>query len=278
MIEKISLKYQLLAAFTVISLLLLIVISTVAIGNISIVGSNTEEIATESLEEQIIRNMLHSSEENAAIIEKKAYNAATAVLALTEATKELFSSTADNYPYKSSFFDLNIDDVPNVIFNDTLDAKISLSASTYYHPAATVITTELNESISKSSYLDPVFKSLYNDYPEFARFKVAFENGGILRQYPASVISEDRAYNPTSDFWYNHGKNAPNRMLQYTPPTFDTISGAWVITVSQVVYDDFDNLVGVVGADLKLTSIQQKVDDIKFLESGYAFLTLINGW
>ena len=280
MLEKLNIRTQILGSFIILASIILLVISSIALVNINLAGGNTQRLATKSMDDQINRNMLLSSNETAQIIARKVYTAESIVRSLADATEQLFSSDLDVYGYKSSYLDLNVSNIPlagsNEKYNGTI---ISTYASSYYVPLTTlddlsVITLEMNNTISKSSHLDVAFKSFFTDYPEFAWFKVAFEDGDILRRYPASIISEtDRSYDPTQDQWYTKASDASRGTIIVTDPYIDPVVNEWIISVAKKIYDD-DGEIGVVAADYKLDDVRDLVNKIEFLTSGYAALIL----
>ncbi len=280
MLEKLNIRTQILGSFIILATIILLVISSIALVNIYLVGGNTQRLATKSMDDQINRNMLLSSSETAQIIARKFYTAETIVQSIVDATEQLFSSDLDVYGYKSSYLDLNVSSIPlaetHEGYNDTI---ISTYASTYYVPLTTlnnlsVITLDMNNTISKSSHLDVIFKSIFNDYPEFAWFKVAFDDGDIIRRYPASIISEtDRSYRPTQDNWYTEASDASRGTIIITDPYFDPIVNEWIVSVAKKIYDN-DGEIGVVAVDYKLDDVRDLVDNIEFLTSGYAALIL----
>ena len=280
MLEKLNIRTQILGSFIILASIILLVISSIALVNIYLVGGNTQRLATKSMDDQINRNMLLSSNETAQIIARKFYTAEAIVQSLADATEQIFSDDPDVYGYKSSYLDLNVSNIPlaetNEKYNDTI---ISTFASSYYVPLTTlndlsVITLEMNNTISKSSHLDVVFKSFSTDYPEFAWFKVAFDYGNIIRRYPASIISDpDRSYNPTQDQWYTEASEASRGAIIITDPYFDYVVNEWIVSVAKKIYDN-DGEMGVVAVDYKLDDVRDLVDDIEFLTSGYASLIL----
>ncbi|MHA2202280.1 MAG: cache domain-containing protein [Candidatus Hodarchaeales archaeon] len=278
MLENLNIRTQILGSFIILASIILFVISSIALVNINLVGGNTQKLATKAMEDQINRNMLLSSNETAQIIARKVYTAEAVVQSLANAAEQLFSSDLDVYGYKSSYLDLNVSNMPLAENLENYSGIISTYASSYYVPFTTlnnlsIITPEMNNTISKSSHLDVVFKSFFDDYPEFAWFKVAFEDGDILRQYPASLISADRSYNPTQDLWYTEASDASRGTIIITDPYIDLVVDEWVISVAKKIYDD-DGEIGVVAADYKLDDLREVVNDIEFLKSGFAALIL----
>ncbi|MHA2244168.1 MAG: cache domain-containing protein [Candidatus Hodarchaeales archaeon] len=273
MLENLNIRTQILGSFIILASIILFVISAIALVNINLVGGNTQRLATKAMDDQIKRNILLSSNETAQIIERKIYTAEAVVQSLANAAEQLFSSDNDVYGNKSSYIDTNVSNMPLVESHENYSGIISTFASSYYVPLTTVITPEMNNTISKSSHLDVAFKSFFYDYPEFAWLKVAFDDGNILRRYPARLISSDRSYNPTQDQWYTEASDASRGTIIITDPYIDQVVDEWVISVAKKIYDD-DGEIGVVAVDYKLDDLRGVVNDIEFLTSGYAALIL----
>ena len=70
-LERFTIRDQILVSFAVITTISVLVISGLAIANVNIVGNATEDESSNALESQITRNMQKTSAENAQIIERK---------------------------------------------------------------------------------------------------------------------------------------------------------------------------------------------------------------
>lgn len=275
MLEKFNIKTQILGSFVVFAAIILLVISTLSVVNIFLVGNNTQRLATEAMDDQIKRNMLLKSSETAQIIQRKFQTAEAVVHSIATAAQQLFSPTIDVFNDQVSYLDLNVSNMPG--YSD--QTNVSMFASTYYAPDTSLydlsaLTTEMNETISRSTHLDPLFKSFYSDYSEIVWFKVCFKNGEILRKYPGSVINPVRTYDPSEENWYLKAIIASRGIVISTDPYIDPIVNEWVVTFAKAFFDDDGLVLGVVAADIYLQSIQDEVNAIHFLETGYSALVL----
>ncbi|MHA2303955.1 MAG: cache domain-containing protein [Candidatus Hodarchaeales archaeon] len=282
MLEKFNIKTQILGSFVVFATIILLVISSLSIVNIFLVGNNTQRLATEAMDDQIKRNMLLKSFETAQIIQRKFQTAEAVVHSIAAAAEQLFSPTIDVFNDQASYLDLNVSNMPQVGYDNIYKTNISLFASTYYAPGTSLddlstLTVEMNETISQSTHLDPLFKSFFSDYSEFVWFKVCFKNGEILRKYPGSVINTARTYDPSEEHWYLKAIIATRGTVISTDPYIDPVVNEWVVTVAKTFFDDDGSELGVVAADLYLQSIQDEVNAIHFLDTGYSALVLKNG-
>ncbi|MHA2248594.1 MAG: cache domain-containing protein [Candidatus Hodarchaeales archaeon] len=282
MLEKFNIKTQILGSFVVFATIILLVISIISLLFIGFVGDNTQGLATEAMDDQINRNMLLKSSETAQIIQRKFQTAEAVVHSIAAAAQQLFSPTIDVFNDQTSYLDLNVSNIPQAVYDNIYKTNISLFASTYYAPGTSLddlstLTTEMNETISRSTHLDPLFKSFYSDYSEFVWFKVCFKNGEILRKYPGSLINTLRTYDPSGEQWYLKAIIATRGTVISTDPYIDPVVNEWVVTVAKAFFDDGGSELGVVAADIYLQSIQDEVNAIHFLDTGYSALVLKNG-
>ncbi len=265
-LRDISIQAQLLISFFGIALVSMLLISGLTLNNISSIGENTIDLSTQELKDQIITNIGKNSEENSRIIEQKFSNAEGAVQRIVKATEELFktdSAIGERPSYPDSEFNTTL---PDNELDPTYGEVISKTTSTYYYPGT--LTPQMNETVKRSSSLDLVFRSIYAENPNYVWLYVAFKDG-VFRNFPGAAVDLDKEYNPPQEDWYIEAVDLRGD-LTYSPPYMDITQGL-VISLTQAVYIDGD-LIGVVGLDFKTTTIRDKVLDVNFLDSGYAFL------
>ncbi|MHA2100995.1 MAG: hypothetical protein ACW99A_20160, partial [Candidatus Kariarchaeaceae archaeon] len=200
MLEKFSIRAQILGLFTVLSFVILLITASLALNNIASIGDKTETIATEAMVEQIHRNMLLSSDESANVIERKAFTAFSTVQALADAASQILSD--DIFEETSTYSDLEVNSISDAYSDVEYGFLISKNTSTYYTPDSTTLTLAINSTIKKSANLDTIFSSLFQDNPEFLWFNLVITKGKILRRFPGSLVSVDRNYDPTVEAWY----------------------------------------------------------------------------
>ncbi|MCH8907804.1 MAG: HAMP domain-containing protein [Candidatus Heimdallarchaeota archaeon] len=281
MLEKYSIKSQILISFTVMATLTMLITASLALNSINTVGQETTELSEDVMLDQVNRNMLLSSEEAGGVAHKQGTNGWSVVLALASATKQIFSQRNDVFQPKQSYLDLQVNLIADSDIDPDYGIQISRSVSTYYVPQITIenldvsLTESMNETIMKTGNLDIIFSSLLEENPEFSWLKVVFEEDKIMRRFPGSIISTNRNYDPTLDPWYLAAKASLEPL--FTLPFVDPIVNSWVITIAAPLYDEENKFLGVAAGDLTLAAIQEKIGDIEFLESGYATLILPNG-
>lgn len=85
---------------------------------------------------------------------------------------------------------------------------------------------------------------------------------------PADGLPAD--YDPTSRPWYK-GAVAANGFI-WTDPYVDATSGSLVLSAAKPVFDNNNQLVGVVAVDLSLATLAEKIGAIKVGEKGYVYV------
>lgn len=103
----------------------------------------------------------------------------------------------------------------------------------------------------------------------------------------SSGDSDDNAcYNPESRDWYTQAAamtpdddTGLGDVIVQDPYMDATSSQDWLVTLSRAVYSssDADTPLGVVGVDVRLEQVQESVEAIEFLDSGYSILATTNG-
>lgn len=270
MIEKYSIRTQILILFTILSFVILLITAGLALNNISTVGDKTTSIASDAMIDQIHRNMLLSSKESANVIERQAFTAFSTIQALADSAEQILVD--DIFEETQSYSDLEVSGISDAVEDIDYGFLLSKSTSTHYTPTSTILSLEINSTIKKSANMDLIFKSLFEDNPEFLWFKLVITEGKIMRRFPGSLISADRNFDPTVETWYSQAilTNGPI----FTPPNYETNIGKWVITIAIPLHNADGDNIGVVSGDLTLNAIQAKVGEIQFLDTGFASLIL----
>lgn len=83
-------------------------------------------------------------------------------------------------------------------------------------------------------------------------------------------------YDYPNQEWYKNGINTKNS-IGWTQPYYDSLTNITMITAAVPLYDSNKNFLGIVTADMDLTNLQKNIDNIKFGETGKAFLIDKNG-
>ncbi len=267
-------KTQIMVSFAAITTISLLIITVISINNVGVIGNSINEESTDALESQIITNMKLSSSENAAIIQNKFQNAEASVARIVKATESIFSG---DYIFNNvtSYRDNETESIPDAALNIDYGEVISPSTSTYYIPASVgAVTADINSTVNRSAHMDGLLSSIWDENPEYVWLYISF-NDGVFRNFPGAHVDSDGLYTPTQEEWHTDAVTQRGE-LTYSEPYFDITQGL-VVSLTQAVYVN-NNVIAVVGLDFKTKTIQEKVLDVNFLDSGYASLMQSNDY
>lgn len=89
---------------------------------------------------------------------------------------------------------------------------------------------------------------------------------GLFMQYPVQKMPD--GYDPRERPWYQEALNAEKGKQVITKPYVAASTGKMVITIAQKMKDGS----GVIGLDMEIDSLLQKLKEIKIGQKGYAFI------
>ncbi|MCC9088742.1 methyl-accepting chemotaxis protein [Bacillus pumilus] len=89
---------------------------------------------------------------------------------------------------------------------------------------------------------------------------------GLFMQYPVQKMPD--GYDPRERPWYQEALNAESGKQVITKPYLAASTGKMVITIAQKMKDGS----GVIGLDMEIDSLLQKLKEIKIGQKGYAFI------
>jgi methyl-accepting chemotaxis protein len=93
-----------------------------------------------------------------------------------------------------------------------------------------------------------------------------------FKMVPAANIPEN--YNPSSEEWFQSASKSKKEAVWSRP--YKNATGAYVITVSKAVYSGSE-LIGVIGVDINLTSLTNRINDLNIGYNGYPLIIAKNG-
>lgn len=179
----------------------------------------------------------------------------------------------------------------------------SCRANRYYADGTSFTATvpESDEStIEDSARLDLLWPTMYansNDTKAvYAAVSLSTANQPVFRYFPGTALSSDagslfaceggegnECYDPTIRPWYEAAvSDTTGRSdtglgdVVITDPYIGAMGAEndWLVTIARAVYSDdgltAGQLLGVVAVDVRLEHLQQSIEDIHFLESGYS--------
>lgn len=127
-----------------------------------------------------------------------------------------------------------------------------------------------NRTVELSSNLDFMFQSTYQAMSEILWVYVGFSEG-VHRSYPYHG-PYSKNYDPRVRPWYLAALDAPENEVIFTTPYIDASTNSIIVTCSYPIKNATNYLIGVVGIDFKLTTLQKAVLDIDVPNNGHAFL------
>ena len=146
--------------------------------------------------------------------------------------------------------------------------------SSIFIPAGTLVNNSLLADLNVSAYLDFSAPAILQERPSLLAL-YAIDTRGITRYYPnidlASLLPSDFDATQRPYFSITSPLFNPQRLTRWTIPYVDAAGGGLVVTVGAPVYED-DQFIGVVAADMQLSSITDQVKSIQVGETGYAFM------
>lgn len=126
----------------------------------------------------------------------------------------------------------------------------------------------LDTNADYKSLMDNLMQSVRSGNKDIMNLYFAQENKAF-NVCPAQNLPE--GFDPTSRDWYKNAVKGKGKII-YTDPYKDAGSGKLVISVSKSVERD-NKVVGVVGMDINIAELSQKLSSIKIGNAGYMCIT-----
>lgn len=260
---KFSIRTKLLMAFLGLSLVALIVLGFVALNGIATLnnyslqssqtlGENAVADSTVALakqaEEYLLRLALDQADISNNIFEQvEAEMKITAQLAQTI----LASSTLDSKTLYSQ------QQRPPNIYDATV-----------YVLAPNVELDNVSNELNYTSHMEDAFKSIHKNNPLLTQLYIGTESG-ILQLYPWST-GINTSYDPRLRDWYINAKQTGE--IYWSEPYIDAGGHGLMVTCSIPVSSPQKGFFWVIGADVTIQTINQKIINTQIGELGYAFL------
>ena len=283
---KESLRKQLLKSFLCLSigfmsLVLVMLIVAVVIGNNFVIESSTD-----ALYDQIIRHADSVSGENADILVRMLDRARESV---SSPLKYAIGETYRNdFPYGNipSYFEYGDTFLKPPLTQDSRQLKhVSFDASSYYFPGSVpenISDFTLSQNLTRdlTAHSDTFFKTSYNNNFDFVAEYFGSSENKLFRHYPGiGTLDTDpnREYDPHTRGWYTDAISNGGEIV-YTSPYRDFNGKGWMITLSEMVHNESSgDFIGVIGGDMLIQTINKLLEDITFLDSGKVSLFETNG-
>ncbi len=151
-----------------------------------------------------------------------------------------------------------------------LDYKMDGVASQLHLLANNIDFTEFYQNERNATYAFYLLEGTYNTSSEYDSVYFATSKKDLICA-PKQDFPE--GYDPTQRDWYL-GAVKKNGKLFYSEPYLDAVSKKMVLTISQAVFDQNKQFIGVIALDFKLDRFSKSINDIKVGKSGY--MTIID--
>lgn len=189
------------------------------------------------------------------------------------------NSVRDGYSYSldlPSYFDYNRSTLKQPLaIDERQPATVSFVASGYFvsgssYDSQSNFSQEIVNYRNRTTTLDRYFKKIYNGYTKVFALYIGMPTNtfSFFRKYPGKPI-EDRNYDPEMRPWYKDAVNSIDQKAVLTSPYEDAFGGGWMVTNSVIIRNSTGGeIIGVAGADILITSIQELLIDLNILDSG----------
>jgi len=176
--------------------------------------------------------------------------------------------------------------------NFAYDATFNIESSTY---GAAYFIKNINSYITDPSFLsllntssniDNAFNASFQSTNDYFGLYMGFESNGLWRSWPYFRLrghstlqyncqpanTPTVGYDPRCRGWYAIAKAEPRDIYTLTEPYNDATTNALMITISKKVYGTGNTFLGVVGIDLLMSTLSNKIITSTILQNGYTFM------
>ncbi len=276
--KKGKFRTNVILTFLVISLVSLSATGVVSLTFVDLIGGFTRDQSSTALQTQIETNMEATAEKTALVINQKLASAQGMIEAAAEELTSLFDSSS-TYANREFYFhelfenDTIAPDPADNHYDPNYGLNVSWTYSSWFqrnYDASNYGTYETAEAdkLGTVSNMDYIFKAIH-DQIEFRWLYIAFADDGLFINYPGSLL-DFPGYDPRVEYWYTTIA-AGNGDIVFVDPYYDEFDNVLLISIGKLVYSNGLPL-AVISGDITISDIQDKVIDVKVLESGYAFL------
>jgi GAF domain-containing protein/HAMP domain-containing protein len=257
---------------------LLVGLTAAAIGVVSVIGVNATQssgrlaqtISSQALLDQATENLLRSTQDAAA------RHALTFEQVLKQGTSlaALISQVFDHPGgfERESFWNA---DEHMVELADGQYANGVEDVSSVFVPNSRSLEADTVRDIELSAFMDLNIEATFQASPNVEAIYFATPRD-VVRYFPninlGAVLPPD--FRATQRVWYTGSlpENNPEHKAWWTPVYLDATGRGLVTTAAIPVYDQSGALLGVIGMDVTLDSLQMAVESSRFLQRGYSFL------
>ncbi len=284
--KKGKFRTNVIITFLVISFISLTITGLVSMTFVDVIGGFTKDQSSLALQTQVQENMEETAQKTALVINEKLSGAQGMIEAAAQELETLFD-TDSTYAYREVYYDLlfendTIAPAPSDNhYEDNYGLNVSWTYSSWFirgydSTDYTDYETSNGDKLGRVSNMDYIFKAIH-DQLDFRWLYIAFVDDGLFINYPGSILSSTNdverladTYDPRLEDWYTTIATGTGDTI-FVDPYYDEFDNVLLISIGKLVYSNGLPL-AVISGDITIQDIQQKVIDIKVLDSGYAFL------
>jgi GAF domain-containing protein/HAMP domain-containing protein len=266
-LQKVSIHTRVIGMLTLITILAVSGTVLTAIYTTQEIGSSTQNLGGEIIQEQISNSLVSLNYNIALDISRSLEKTASDVEFLAQYILQVWSQSEREEMNWAREEVIHKGSMGQYLNSKNDNSSVFVP---YYVPMTAQITSE----IQKSRYLDLVFESVQESNPSIAAIYFATPNN-LTRYYPnidlGNVVPPD--FTVTERPWYIAAveKSDPRPEVVWSTIYVDATGLGLVSTASRAIYDH-GKLIGVVGVDLLIEDILAYVEKSFLLEGGYNFL------
>jgi len=268
----INLRIKILLAFTVFSIISLISVSSIALTSYDNIKNESLNESKQALTSQIQTDLNATTLKYALYISEKLNSIISQVNLTASIMEQLLSSSDFNGTLSYNSSNLNA-----LGLGAFLDAEykeyISLNHSCHLIPTSVSQTPSVLNLVNNSANIDPHLKTLVQTTESLRWIHFGFELG-VYRGYPWHQLNP-ASYNFQAEQWYLSGKTLVPGMVSISIPYFNINFGN-LVRFTRALYNSSGSFIGVLSAEYAINQMTQFVNDISYLQSGYAFMFDVN--
>jgi tetratricopeptide (TPR) repeat protein len=295
---------RIVITFVTVALIPILVISSLSIIAIFDVSNANAADAAEELKAEELANLMRLSNDTGLFIEERWQNYVDGVLMMEAYVEDLFNeriNASSRYSYywnqadEPNWGDLTFETDTNIVDAYYSD-YITFQTDCYYMPRFAWNNNDPHDlsagtqyALDVSSNMINVFRALHAMNEDYRWLYMGFDLGisdqHLFRNYPfddlfyfqedddGNPVAPADDYDPNAEDWYTNvvAQNPSDDSVVFTDPYID-LSVGLVISLGRPVRFDNGTLIGVVSADVSMSTINEKVLNTVVLENGYSYL------
>ncbi len=152
--------------------------------------------------------------------------------------------------------------------------------SSAFVPNFQPVDDQVRRDLEISAYLDFLFESVYKNNPNVEAIYFGTPNN-VIRYYPNLNLGQTLPpdFRVTEREWYTGSalEKDPQKVSWWTPVYMDTNRPGLFTIAAMPVYDSKQQFIGVIGLDINLQGMSEKIVEGHLLNRGYSFVIDPNG-